>query len=854
MKTNTLHLTLQKAIKHHKAGKLKLAEKHYREILKKQPEHPDANHNLGVLFKQSNKLDLAHPYFEKAVKIRPEQEQYWQSYVTCLILDNKLGKAGRALEQAKKHNLSSDVIKRLSSEFTKINPVHKKQVSQLANTGQYQKAMVMARQLTERFPEDSFGWTVLGTVLMQLGNNEEALSILDKAINLDYRNAGAYNSMGGVYKSLGRLEKAVECYQKALELNPDYAEANNNLGNILSSMNRLQEARGCFEEAIRANKLSAEAHSNLGSVLRDLGHLDKAHTVLKRAVEIKPDYAQAHFNLGVVLRDQGHLEEAEKSLQTALKHKPDFMEAHANLGILYSKQGRFEKVLRCYKEALLINPEHSGLQNDLGCVYKQMNKLDEATACYRKALQINPNSASAYNNLGNIFKDQEKHEEAVSAYKKALEINPGHAQASNNLGTAQKNLGLYKEAETNYRKAIELDPNFAEPYNNLGTILQELGQLDEGVASYKKALEIKPDFAEVYSNISVSCKVRADDPGFAILKQGIEKKYTSDHDLMHAHLALGKMYADIKDYDQSFKHYEKMHEYRAKKRGSYYTRETEDRVLQIFYKVFTRDFFKQRRGWGVDSDVPIFIVGMPRSGTSLVEQILASHSRVFGAGELTEILKLVQSVTGPKSPQQVKEDVEGLTPEKIQEMAGKYLSTLSRLSQNAPRVTDKMPHNFVRLWLIALLFPQSTVLHCMRNPLDTCISCFSKNFVKGHHYVDDLSSLGHHYSIYWHTMKHWQEVLPLTIHHLVYEDLVSDPEPQTRRLLDICGLDFEETCLEFDKTQRPVQTASATQVRQKMYTTSVQRWKRYEKHLKPLMKALPDEALERWGISKNDLR
>jgi hypothetical protein len=284
--------------------------------------------------------------------------------------------------------------------------------------------------------------------------------------------------------------------------------------------------------------------------------------------------------------------------------------------------------------------------------------------------------------------------------------------------------------------------------------------------------------------------------------------------------------------------------YRQDELNVRYAPQKDDERLCNYIETITSDYLHERSDWGHDSTTPIFVVGFPRSGTSLVEQILASHSQVRGAGELKDIERIELNICNFTRRAETEHALRNLTGTQLNQLAEKYLNRLRYLSDEGARIVDKMPHNFRRVWIISLMFPNATIVHTMRNPLDTCVSCFSTNFTKGHPYTDNLSHLGHHYGFYSKLMGHWHDVSPVSVHNVVYEDLVTNPESQIHHLLEGCGLDFEEACMRFHQTQRRVATASSAQVRQKIYTSSIGKWRNYEKHLDPLIEALEEQGVD----------
>jgi tetratricopeptide (TPR) repeat protein/2-polyprenyl-3-methyl-5-hydroxy-6-metoxy-1,4-benzoquinol methylase len=453
--------TLQQAITHHKAGDLENAEQLYRAILSEQTNHPDANHNLGVLLKQDDKADSALPFFKTALESNPKQGQYWISYIDTLIhlgqyddAQNVLnqgqskGFKGDAVDQLKEH-LNSKVKSSPESVGTQTKPLNVnaalKQAKSHAKKGQLDEARQLYQRILEAFPQNQQAKKGLKALqkgqvdkknpsvppqaqidavisLYSQGQIEEALKKSETLIN-DYPNTPLlYNISGACYKVIGQLEAAVKSFEQALAIKPDYADAHSNLGVTLKELGQLEAAVKSFEQALAIKHDYAEAHSNLGNTLNDLGQLEAAVKSFEQALAIKPDYADAHSNLGVTLKELGQLEAAVKSFEQALAIKPDYAEAHYNLGNTLNDLGQLEAAVKSYEQALAIKPDYAEAHYNLGNTLKELSQLDAAVKSYEQALAIKPDYAEAHYNLGNTLKELGQLEAAVKSYGKALSI------------------------------------------------------------------------------------------------------------------------------------------------------------------------------------------------------------------------------------------------------------------------------------------------------------------------------------------------------------------------------------------------------------------------------------------------
>jgi tetratricopeptide (TPR) repeat protein len=507
---------------------------------------------------------------------------------------------------------------------------------------------------------------------------------------------------------------------------------------------------------------------------------------------------------------------------------PDWAEVHSNYGNILQAQGKLDEAAACQERALALKPEFAEGCSNLGNVRYAQGRLTEAVACYERALALQPDYADAHNNLGTAFLAQDRIDQAVAHYERALALKTGYASAHNNLGNALMRQGKIDEARAHYERALVLKPDYANAHNNLANLLKEQGKFDDAMAHYGQAIAIQPDYAEAHLN---RAEVKSFQPGDADLAM-LEALASSD-DLppdraLYLHFALAKALDDVKDYRRAFGHL---------RQGNALKRERidyqEGPALELFGRiraVFDRTLFDRFQGAGDPSSVPVFVLGMPRSGSTLIEQIMAGHPQIHAAGELTVLEKM--ELPGPES-------VPALDAAAFRRLGQIYLSQLPQVAGGKVRIIDKLPGNFLRIGLIRLMLPNARIIHTMRNPVDTCLSCYSKLFNNGLPFTYDLAELGRYYRAYSDLMTHWRSVLPpgATL-DVTYEDVVDDLEGQARRLIDFCGLPWDQRCIHFHRSARPVRTASAVQVRQPLFRDSIQRWRHYEAGLAPLLEEL----------------
>jgi tetratricopeptide (TPR) repeat protein len=634
----------------------------------------------------------------------------------------------------------------------------------------------------------------------------------------------------------GNLPQAEDLYRQILWADPSHPEAMHLLGLLAHQVGKPRIGVEMIGGALTLRPDYAEAHNNLGLALNDLGRPDEAVACYRRALDLKPDFVEALYNLGNALKDQGKPEDAFASYSRALTLRPDFADAHYNLGIVLQEQGKLDEAIASYRQALRVEPDKADTLNTLGVALTKQARLAEAVDCFRQAIILQPDYAEAYNNLGITLTKLDRLDEGVDCFRQAVSLKPDEAETYYNLGNALKDKGNPDEAVDCFRQAVSLKPDYAEAHYNLGFIFRQLGRVDEATACFRKALSLKPDYAQAYKGLSLMLKYTEVDEYTHAMEDLYNKIENADGDRIVLGFALGKIFEDLRNYKRSFAF---LLEANRLKRASYqYSIQDDFDLFARIKTVFSPDFFASHQGSGNEDKTPIFILGMPRSGTTLVEQILASHSLVFGAGELT----VLENLTGAACPRSVSkqfpECMLDLGMETFKTMGSQYLKKIHEYSRDAEYITDKLPHNFMRVGTIRAILPNAKVIHCMRNAMDTCLSIFKKDFTGAHPYAYDLAELGQYYNLYRDLMAHWEKVLPGFMHTLKYEELVTNQRKQTKRLLDFCGLPWDEACLDFHKTERRVSTASLAQVRQPIYKDSIGLWKRYEKQLEPLRKAI----------------
>ena len=530
----------------------------------------------------------------------------------------------------------------------------------------------------------------------------------------------------------------------------------------------------------------------------------------------------------------GQFAAAEAILRHIVDSTPDHHPAWHMLGLIAFEVGKLPLATQLIAHAIQLDGAVALYHRNLGELCRRLGRLDEAVVAGERATALAPNDLDAHYNLGLALTDKTEWDAAIRAYRRALEINPDHGLSWNNLGAALEKKGDMAGAEAAYARAVALNPAHHEAQNNLGAIYSLQGRLEDACRCFEDSIKANPDFIEPHFNLSALKSYRADDPHLLYLERNLAKAGDMPVEARIRYwFALGKAREDVERYDAAFAAYAEGNRLQHELLPCDEARA--DELLQRLTTVFDRDFFAARRDVRGSDKAPIFIVGMPRSGTTLLEQILASHPAVHGAGELTDLNQVIME-SPARADRRFPDFVPDLKPDDYKRMGEAYAERVWRLAPGAQHITDKMPANFFHIGMIRLMLPNAKIIHAMRDPMDSCFSNYARLFNDTMEFAYDLGTLGRYYERYIKLMQHWHSVLPAgSILDLRYEDLVADSEAQARRMLDYLGLPWDDNCLAFHQNKRHVKTASVAQVRKPIYKTSVARWQRFENHLKPLL-------------------
>jgi tetratricopeptide (TPR) repeat protein len=681
-----------------------------------------------------------------------------------------------------------------------------------------------------------------GVLAYQQGDFAPAVELIGRAIAVRPGVAAFHANLAEAQRALGRFDQAVACCRTALELQPDYPEALNNWGLALLAQGQSAEATERFRAALRVRPNVAMLHNNLGNAVRLQGDLAQAVECFRRAVELGPTLAEARSNLGQALLEQNQRRDALVQCREAVRLCPGSPEAYSNLGNVLRELGQFTEAKACYAEALRLAPRLALPYNNMAQALQEEGHLQEALRWYQQALERDPNSARTHRNVASALAEGEHYDAALEHFRIALRLEADSAEAHNGLGQVLHELGKYPEAVAEYREVIRLKPAYAPGHCSLGHILEELGTFDEALTSFRAALRLDPEHAPAYALMATMLRSKLPEEDLAAMRGLLARPHLAPAKRSALHFGVAQVLDARGDYAEAADHLRRgngLARELSERQGRGYDPELHRRFVDGLLTNFTPEFFERVRGFGLESERPVFIVGLPRSGTTLTEQILAGHSQVYGAGELSLLRESFEAI-----PRALERDaalpmdcLPALDRDAVRRLGQWHLDRLAALDQQAARVVDKMPENYQYLGLIAVMFPKARIIHCRRDLRDIAVSCWMTNF-RQLRWANDLEHIASRFEQYRRLMAHWQRVLPTPIFEVDYEETVTDLEGVARRLVQWCGLEWQPACLAFHEVKRPVRTASVTQVRQPIYQRSVARWKHYEEALAPLFAKL----------------
>jgi tetratricopeptide (TPR) repeat protein len=669
--------------------------------------------------------------------------------------------------------------------------------------GQADEAEMACRQVLAIWPGQSDASYLLGLMAYDFGNLDLAIAHVRQACQAPRAPAVYFSDFGEMCRRGGLLAEGEQAARRAVALQPNLAAAWNNLGIILQEALKLDESRSSLERALALEPNDAQTINNLANTFKRLGLAAEAERRWRAALELRPDYAEAYSNLANLYNDQGEFDRAESMARRAIELNPRLVDAYINLAGVETARHRHADALRALEALLAFAPTHARALAAKALTLKDLDRLDEAMDWAKRAAVAAPEAPEPHNAIGQVFQAMGKFESALAAYDRAAVL-PGPAQM--------------------------------DAIANRGSLFMEFGRQAEARQSMEEAAQAFPNSPGILFGQTDLRRFEPHDPLIAKMHALLAREGISLSDRATLHFGLGKALLDIGDSAQAFRHYDEGN--RLKRSTFVYDADASERWMAGIAEVFSAELLEAKAGRGARSDLPVFVVGMPRSGTTLVEQIIASHPMAHGAGELKRLHALIDRIGNfPAS-------AADLTAAQIHALGESYLDYITPLAAGRARAADKMPSNFLYCGFIRLVLPEARIIHCRRDPVDTCFSCYTQLFAGEQAFAYDQRELGQYHRSYQALMAHWRATLPAS-HFLEvdYEAMVEDVAGQTRRILDFLGLPWDEACLRFHETQRPVRTASVNQVRQPIYSTSVGRWRQHTAQLQPLLEALSVPAV-----------
>lgn len=763
-----IDVLLQKAISAHERGQLDNAVSMYNDILETKQDHSHANHNLGVILVQKGNLLEAIKRFEVALTSQPKIPQFWYSLIDAHYRNAEVTLAWELLQQATKFGASGRVFAEMSNKIQKSLP------NELLNI--------------DVDDDDTYDLTSISE-LINSKRFVEAEENVQKLLSREPKSARLLNLQGVISFECNQIEKSIEYLRRAISENEEFPLAHYNLGNSFRKKGELKKAGKCYKKAIALDCKFSEAFFNLGNVYFDLGELSNAHSSYDSACKINPEFYLAWNSRGLLFYKQKELQPAFEHFKRAIELKPDFADAYFNLGNLHSDVKRYDLATECYRLALKYDPQHIDTMINTGTLH--------------------------FNN-GDCVK-------ALEFYNSALNLDNANTAAKICVGAVYNHLGQPRRAIDYYKSAIRSDPRNHAAYLNLGVSYKNCNDITSARDSYKKAIELKEDFAEAHRHLSVITDYNEFEQHLVQLESLNESEKISLYDLVQIKFALAKAYEDLGRDSHAFRCYEEGNQLR-KKLSNYEI----DQDINYFKKI--REKQKQLESvYEIEALItekvvrPIFIIGMPRSGTTLLEQILSRHRDIQAGGELDFTAQYYSGLIYNGAE---------ITQNHIARFRKEYLDTVKSLACGQRYLVDKMPHNFLYLPFILKAIPEALIIHSKRDSRAVCWSNFKTYFTSpGLGYACDLDDIVDYYNLYTDLMCTWEGKFKNRIISCDYEKLVRNPNQEIQQLLERLEIEWDANCLFPEKNERPVNTASQQQVRKRVYSGSSDTWKKFQKFI-----------------------
>jgi tetratricopeptide (TPR) repeat protein len=778
------------------------AKQKFKEILKDNLDEYGPNYFLAKIAQEEKDLKLAETYGEKIIKSNPTNVRGWNLLID---LNLKSGNSDKAIKYAKENIRLGYHKGEMNYNLGKIFLYIKK----------FDNAEDFFKKSFSLNINDNKSLYGLALVNIHKENYDSAIKYLLKQLSYDKNNVNSLNAIGFCYYQKKNYIKANSYYFKSIKLNSKQPDILLSIGTIFTILESYNESIEYFKKSLKLNSKNINSYINYGRALASLNQHKNAIEIYNQGLKINKNQPLLLANIGASYLNLGEIKEAKNILNKALEIDSNKIETLVNLGNVASIEQDFYKALDFYKKALKIDKENLIILNNISKIQIDLGLLDDSYKNLKKIIKKNPTYSKAYNNISNYYYEKGNIEESIINAQKALDC-------------------------------IKEEKDLPEIYNNIGNCHKALGEIDKSIISYKKSLEFVNAPAEAFMQLSYLNKIQINDP---IIKKMENHKNKNIALKEKATIGFGlyKVYEDNEDYERAFLN--------LKEANLIYNRINKPidiKRLENDYntkkEIYSHKTFSNYNSSGFNSNIPIFIVGMPRSGTSLLEQILSNHSKISGAGELTKISELKSKLITTRKELTSENSIRTYYNENLikkikadtrVELGKEYIKFLKNyLEKGKEYVTDKMPGNYVNIGFIKLILPKAKIINIERNPMDNCFSLYSLRFHRGHEFSYDLEALANNYNLYQELMEFWKQEFINDIFTVKYENLIENLEIETTKILRHCGLDFEENCINFHKNKRVVLTASNVQVRKKINNSSINRWKKYDKELSILQKNL----------------
>ena len=640
---------------------------------------------------------------------------------------------------------------------------------------------------------------------------------------------------------------AEEQAREILKVYPDTSGAKRILAAAFRLQKKPQKGLDVLEPLLVGHRDSPDFLHEIAQCLGGVGRGDEAISTLRRAIALQPKHAPSWLSLGQQLAvagdEQGSGEAFERHFEISTRH-PELIEA-----VSLIREGKLGQAERIVRDLLKKYPADVSAIRVLADIGVKVGQFEDASHLLQRCLELAPDFHTARHSYAMVLIRRRQPEAALLQAEKLLELEPSNPSYLILKASILVRIGDHREAIKIYEKVLKDYPNQGVAQMSYGHTLKTVGRLDESIEAYRKCIHQSPEVGEAYWSLANLKTFRFSDDDVDNMRQQVTAEGGDADDQSHLAFALGKALEDRGEYDESFKFYRRGNAIRRIE----HRHDPKVNVFEAVRQVRTlgKAFFEQRKGWGCQAPDPIFIVGLPRAGSTLLEQILASHSQVEGTSELQDIIAISRKL-GNKSRQnpagKYPECLAEMKPEQFLELGESYLETTRIQRSDTPFFIDKMPNNFRHIGLIHLILPNARIIDARRHPMGGCFSGFKQLFANGQTFTYDLEDIGKYYRDYVRLMDHWDRVLPGRVHRVQYEEMVADTDAQIHALLDYCNLGFEEQCLRFYETDRAVRTPSSEQVRRPIYKEGLEQWRNFEAHLDPLKEALGPEVRQRYSI------